>query len=361
MLGLLYTGYPRSRLPDQLQAHAITRSIPLALAAVSRLLTRTPFHSRLNRCAVAYFDYEVARCLRRHDVLVGLSGQSLRSFRRAVQLGSKTVCERGSSHILFQDQILKEEHDLWGFHYRPIDRQVIDQELQEYELCDRIAVPSSFAERTFVERGIPQAKMIRNPYGVNLDIFRPWPKRDSRFRILFVGNVSLQKGIGYLLRAMALLRRLDCDLWLIGPTSPTMLQFVNNFILTNNLDQTVKLIGTVPYASLPDYYSQASVFVLPSVQEGLALVQAQAMACGLPVIATTNTGAAELFENGQEGFIIPIRSPEAIAECIETLATSPDLFNHMRALCLQRVHSTGGWENYGKRAIAHYCQLAGAA
>jgi glycosyltransferase involved in cell wall biosynthesis len=98
--------------------------------------------------------------------------------------------------------------------------------------------------------------------------------------------------------------------------------------------------------------------VLASVEEGLALVQAQAMACGLPVIATTNTGAEDLFTDGVEGFIIPIRSPEAIREKIEWMIDNRERRDKMSAAALEQVKSLGGWNRFGELVEDVYKTLA---
>jgi glycosyltransferase involved in cell wall biosynthesis len=97
---------------------------------------------------------------------------------------------------------------------------------------------------------------------------------------------------------------------------------------------------------------------LASVQEGLAMVQAQAMACAVPVIATKNTGAEDLYTDGVEGFIVPIRSPEAIREKIEWMIANPDLRDNMAAAALERVKSLGGWNQYGDRVDSVYREVA---
>jgi glycosyltransferase involved in cell wall biosynthesis len=87
--------------------------------------------------------------------------------------------------------------------------------------------------------------------------------------------------------------------------------------------------------------------VLPSIEEGLALVQGQALACGCPVIATTNTGAADLFTDGVEGFIVPIRDSDALATRMQQLAEDPSLQQRMSEASLARVRNLGGWKQYG--------------
>jgi len=112
----------------------------------------------------------------------------------------------------------------------------------------------------------------------------------------------------------------------------------------------------VARGDLHKHYSQASVLVLPSIQEGLALVQAQAMACGVPVIASENTGAADLFSDGVEGFIVPIRDARAIREKILALYENPAMREQMGEAALARVRKIGGWDDYGVRAADYYRQ-----
>jgi glycosyltransferase involved in cell wall biosynthesis len=95
--------------------------------------------------------------------------------------------------------------------------------------------------------------------------------------------------------------------------------------------------------------SRSHVLALPSIEEGLALVQAQAMACGCPVVCSTNTGGEDLFTDGVEGFIVPIRDPIALAARLQRLADDPDLQRSMREAALGRVRSIGGWKEYGDR------------
>jgi glycosyltransferase involved in cell wall biosynthesis len=103
--------------------------------------------------------------------------------------------------------------------------------------------------------------------------------------------------------------------------------------------------------------SMSHVMVLPSVEEGLAYVQGQAMACGCPVVATEHTGARDLFTDGKEGFIVPIRNPNAIAKRLQSLADSPDTRMSMSEAALQRVQSMGGWEQYGERMYRIFSEL----
>ena len=93
--------------------------------------------------------------------------------------------------------------------------------------------------------------------------------------------------------------------------------------------------------------SRSHVMVLPSIQEGFGMVQAQALACGCPVIATQNTGAQDLFNDNIEGFIVPIRNPSSIVEKLQFLADNTEIRELMSAKALAKVRNIGGWSSYG--------------
>jgi len=223
----------------------------------------------------------------------------------------------------------------------------------EYEEAHAITVPSQFARRSFVRHGIPAERVFVCPYGVDLSEFRLGVKTDNVFRVIHVGQINVRKGIGHLLRAVEpLVKKRRCELWLVGEIDAGVRGLLDRY------SGIFEYKGVCPRKSLWQLYSQASVLVLASVEEGLALVQAQAMACGVPVIATTNTGAEDLFTDGVEGFIIPIRSPEAIKERIEWMIDNKELRDKMAAAALERVKSLGGWDRYGECVVDVYKALA---
>ncbi len=316
------------------------------------LLGRRGFHGverYLNRLTVKSFDRWMASRLEPCDVFHCLSSFGLRSHRIAKErYGALTVCDRGSSHIGFHDEILAEEYLRWGIPYQPVDRALLDRELQEYNECDLIFVPSTFVYRSFVQKGVPEAKLRKISYGVDLRMFRPMPKSDDVFRVIYVGALSLRKGIPYLLEALCALPLPKFELWLIGAVQPEIKPFLAKY------EGKFKCFGEIPRAELHRYYSQASVFVIASIEEGLALVQAQAMACGIPVIATHNTGAEDLFTDGVEGFIVPIRDTDAIRDRLLHLYHHPDQLLEMAKAALHRVQLLGGWDTYGQRVISCY-------
>lgn len=345
----LFTGYPRLRIDPDLRPYALTRplfpviELTLARAGLMRL------SKLISRFSVRAQDEWVSRSLPDCDLVIALAQTGVKTFAVAHQRGIKTVCDRGSAHIVAQRQILHEEYALQGVRADPVPEWAVRRELAEYAQADMITVPSHFAYRTFVEQGVSPAKLAINPFGVDVRQFQPRPKPDSIFRVIYVGGMSLRKGVPYLLEAFAgaaMPPLPDFELLLVGGLQEEIVPWFHRYA------GRFRHVGQVPQSALPAYYASASVFVIASVEDGFGLVVAQAMACGLPVVATANTGAAHtLFEDGQEGFIVPIRDPAALREQTLRLYHDPDLRNRMSANALTRISHTGGWDQYGARAL----------
>lgn len=309
-------------------------------------------HGIANQTAVLnarIFDAWVASRIEDCDALIALSGCGLLAGQAVQRRGGRYVCDRGSSHIRYQSRILEEEYSRWGFKGEKVDPRVVGREEKEYAEADAITVPSEFARRTFIQLGINENKLRTIPFGVSLDRFRKTADpRPSSFEVLFAGTVGIRKGIPYLLNAFANLKHPMKRLRLAGPVEPQMRSLFSRFDLTN-----VDVLGRQTQEELARWMNVSHVMVLPSVEDGFGLVMAQAMACGTPVIASENTGGSDLFTDGVEGFVVPIRSPEAICERLTLLASNTDLQRQMAAAARSRVERLGGWKDYGR----HYADF----
>lgn len=304
------------------------------------------------------FDYHAALHLpRRPELVAAWSSYALHTLRRAKALGAKTVLEHGSSHIVYQDEILREEYDRVGMKcYDLAHPKIIDKELREYEEADFIDIPSQFVKETFLSQGVPEAKLLHVPYGVNLTNFYPVPKTDQTFRVIHCGNLSLRKGVHYLLQAFWELKLPGAELWLIGGLTDEIRPSLERFAAP-----AIKLLGTFPEIELHKYFSQGSVFCLASIEEGLAMVQPMAMACGLPMLITTNTGGSDIVRDGREGFIVPIRDVEALQEKLVYFYEHPEAARRMGEAARERVRTGLTWADHGEKMMAHFRRiLAGA-
>ncbi len=300
------------------------------------------------------FDRHAARHLPpQPEIMMGWSSYSLHTLRRAKELGAKTVLQHGSSHIVYQDLILREEYDRLGLEGHGFAHpQIIEKELLEYQEADFILIPSFFVKETFLQRGVPAAKLLHVPYGVDLSNFYPIPKVDKTFRVIHCGNLSLRKGVHYLLQAFWELKLPGAELWLIGSLPVEIRPFLKQFA-----SPAIRHLGPFPEPELHKYFSQGSVFCLASIEEGLAMVQPMALACGLPLIITTNTGGADLVREGREGFILPIRDVAALKEKILYCYENPEEARRMGEAGRRRVRTGFTWADHVDKLIVHFRRI----
>ena len=337
----LYTGYPSRKIPEALRPYAKTcpyLTVPMMLAGrygMERL------HRWLNVPATILFDKWLTRVLEPADVFHCWASYGLEATKRARQMGMKTVCDRGSTYIFHQQNVLRSEYYKWGQEPPNTSNALTIRELHQYDHADRITVPSSVAARTFPD----QSKLSIVPYGVSLETFKPMQKEDKTFRVLYVGALSLRKGIPYLMQAFKQCSTYNWELWLVGtPLKETVGMVTGN---------RVNVWGAVPQHQLPWFYSQASLVVMPSIEEGLALVLGQALACGTPVIATRESGVEELITDGVEGFVVNARDPQDIAKYLSRLSMYPDELEWMRKQITNR-RGDWHWRHYGTRMVEVY-------
>jgi glycosyltransferase involved in cell wall biosynthesis len=355
----VFTGYPRFKLRSESLPQGLIHTLPWTQGAYMAF----PWKHRLPQALVQQWEHVnaltfgawVARKLPECDLYVGLSGSTLPAGKKAHQRGARYVCDRGSSHIRVQDQLLREEHELWGVPFTGIDPRAIAREEAEYDEADCITVPSGFVLRSFLSQGVLFEKMRLLPYGVNLSRFQPVAEPAAgQFDVLFVGGMSLRKGVQYLVQAYQKISHPAKSLTFVGAPSQELIALLTARGLWPS---DARVLGHMPQTELKNLMSRSHVMVLPSIEEGLAMVQAQAMACACPVIASHNTGGEDLFNDGQEGFIVPIRDVDALADRLQQLADQPDLRAAMGQRALQRVQSIGGWRDYGEKAMTIYNEM----
>ncbi len=363
----LITNYPKFKtrywgVPDEKVV-----SLPLSLVlnkAIQKIggdkLTRKSLpllHRLFSKAAVRHLDGST--------LVHGWSSCSLPGIHWAKQNNIPFLLERSSAHIKSQSQLLHAEYEKLGLNSNEspeILSEIVEQELREYELTDKVAVPSYFVKHSFLEQDFPQQRLIYNPFGTNIKTFSPGIKQDNVFRVVYAGTLSVRKGIHYLVKAFMQANIPNSELCLIGGATPETPQ------LLARSDERVKCIGHIPEPKLADYYRNSSVFVMPSLEDGFAYVISQALACGLPLICTTNTGGTDVLQMNSAspqrvnnkideypaGYIIPPGDSEIIASLLTELASNPDLLKQKQQAALAFPPQTLSWEAYSQRAIAHY-------
>jgi glycosyltransferase involved in cell wall biosynthesis len=195
---------------------------------------------------------------------------------------------------------------------------MVRREMREYVRTTRIVVLSTFCARTFYDQGIARDRIGVLPLGVDVSAFQPprdvidarlcRVRRGDPLRILYVGAISYQKGLLDLARVIASVSRENFRFLLVGKVLPEARVLVGR--LRAHANVTVR--DKVPQATLPLQYREGDLFLFPTIQDGFGVVLAQAKASGLPIITTPNSGGPDVLRPGCDGWIVPIRDPDAI-------------------------------------------------
>ncbi len=214
--------------------------------------------------------------------------------------------------------------------------------------ADRI-ICASEGEREALVRlyGVPRQRIALVPCGVDTDRFRPLGQARSRRRldlplgepiVLFVGRMEPLKGIDILLRAVAQMEG-RFSVLVVGGDDRDALRRAQLQALAAQLgiSRRVSFLDAVPHDQLPLYYSAADVCVVPSYYESFGLVALEAMACGVPVVASRVGGLRETVQDGQTGYLVAWRCPEPFAERLELLLGNEPLRRSLGRLARSAV------------------------
>jgi glycosyltransferase involved in cell wall biosynthesis len=288
------------------------------------------------------------------------TGFCLESLRAARRRGAVTLVDIGTRHPRAWRQSAIEECSRFGIRDREgaamLTETLLRRMDREFETCDRIVVPSSVSRRSFAERGLGDKTTVLLT-GVDSEFFSPpaAPRTEPpRFRVCYVGRVQMAKGVAYLLQAWKRLALPHAELVLIGEVQPAAEAVLRTFA-----DSSVRFAGILPPQEVAKCYRESDLFAFPSVSEGLAEVVLEAMATGLPVVATDTSGANDCLEHGKEGLIVPVRDVDAMADAILWCYQHRDEGRAMGRAARSRIESQFTLAHYIERQIGLYRSLAG--
>lgn len=273
-------------------------------------------------------DWFLANVMRPCDICIGIGTVYLKAFEAAKRNGAITILEWGSKHIIEQKKqfgIIKEG-----------DR-FTERELRQYDVCDYISIAANHVRDSFLMHGFGEQRLLVNPYGVDLSQFAPTQCTDE-YDLIMVGGWRFEKGCDLITQ---LVEKWGYHFLHVG--SLVNMDFPKNSNMTH--------YDSVDQSELARYYAKAKVFVLPSRSEGLALVQAQAIACGLPVVCSKETGGADLREELKDKrWVVEMESltieafETAVAEALLLAKTQEEKRNYAGE-DLKNL----SWNAYGKR------------
>jgi starch synthase len=288
--------------------------IGLCTYAASRLLGTFQGESLRFRL-LPWFDRWVLKQLQPGDHMISSYGYANASFKFVRHHGGKTFVDAGNSHIENFWEILTEEQRRWKSPYPPVSRFWYERSRGMLADVNYVLAPSTYVSSSYLARGFKPEQILRNVYPVDLSRFQPeaHSRKERPLRVINTGSLSLRKGTPYLLEAFALIRRNHPSARLL--LTRDIREDVKP-ILSRYKDLPIDWSPSLPHDQLVERLRSADVYVLPSLEEGLARAALEAMACGLQVVLTPNSGANDFVAPGVNGEVVPIRDAPATAEAI---------------------------------------------
>jgi glycosyltransferase involved in cell wall biosynthesis len=327
---------------DRLKLHPIGELASLLRSKLGDAGAEAVLHRRNDRFQRSIPDADLAGS----DVVVGFDTSSWLIAARVRSLGRKFILDRSIGHPLAKERIftdLRERYPAWVSTVPKKAADHIAEEEDEHRLADLIVVPSAFVGKTLTSQGVPDAKIRVVPFGTDLSMFKPSDARRPVGRVifLFVGSLSARKGVPTLLEAWRAAAMVDAELWLVGSGALPESEIAD-------LPSGVRLLGPQSRDQVAALMRAADIFVFPSFFEGLAQVQIEALASGLPVIGTRESGAEEIVRDDHNGFVIAAGNAAVLADRMKQLEGRPPELARLRGTVLAERPRLG-WSIYGDR------------
>jgi glycosyltransferase involved in cell wall biosynthesis len=320
------------------------RPLPAGVELIETLRpagVKIPFRALGFDRAVALHDRRAARLLARRrgaiDVVHGWPLGSERTLAAANRLGVPSLLERPNAHTEFAFAEVERERRELGLgedpsspHTRNPER--LAREQREYDSATRLLCPSDFVASTFRDAGVPAERLARHRYGYDPARFDAAGREDDgrQFTVAFVGRGEPRKGLHYALRAWLDSGAAESGRFVIvGAIDPDYREVLAPLLAHPSVDERGHVAD--PAALM----RSCDALVLPSVEEGSALVTYEARACGCVLVVSDRTGAVAT--DGVDAFVHAARDQDALTGHLRTLATDPEQRGRMRAAALERA------------------------
>ncbi len=264
------------------------------------------------------FDRAVAGVLEPAEAFTGFVGQALSTFQKARKMGCRELeLQAANSHV---DNVLAKHAQArkqWQLEGSWLNEAQAVRTRKEYDMADRIVVASEYSRKSFLERGIAPERLHRIRLHTNPRFQPPAAHTpDGVFRVVYVGSVTVYKGVPLLLEAFSRLQG-QTELTLVGGYgSRGMNRCMGEWM---QRDARIRL---APGDPLPHLH-KADVCVHPSWEDGWAYSAAEALASGVPMVVSEDTGMKELVKEGVNGYVVPTGKWEPILERLEYLRSHP--------------------------------------
>ncbi|NNF57303.1 MAG: glycosyltransferase family 4 protein [Rhodothermaceae bacterium] len=317
---LAYYLTPRPRAGDE-----PGRTVSLAPFVALRRFTPLRFHPSWTSWGKGeYFDRAVARCLKAEghgpaESFVGFVGKTLYSFRQAAACGAERLeLIAVNSHVDALWRQHRQAAQQTGIHDSWLNAAQRRKTLREIERADLVHVHSEYTRRSFLDAGVPERKLRRMTLRVDGRFVPPEERpEDGTFRVVYIGRLEATKGVTLLLDAFARLSVRRAELTLMGGWSSRAMRRAVSARLARD-----PRVSVAPGDPLPVLH-RADVLVHPTFEDGFGYAPMEALACGVPVVVTEDTGMKEYVREGVNGYVVPTGDVDALIERMEHLARTP--------------------------------------
>lgn len=312
-----------------------------------------------NMRALALHDYIVSRRLERlaHqiDIIHTWPNAALRTLKVAARLGIPTVLERPNTHTRYAYETVLRESERLGVHL-PSNNEysnktdVLRKEEEEYQVADYLLCPSDFVRQTFLDQGFSSAKLMRHHYGYDEKLYypaiAPTAAKERGLTVLFAGDCAVRKGVHFALEA-----------WLKSPA-----RLKGTFLIAGKFlpAYAEKLSGMLSHPSIqvlgfrhdiPELMRRSDVFILPSLEEGSALVTSEARGSGCVLVVSEASGA--ICKHMENALVHRVGDVETISRQMTLLHEDRALLGRLRSNSLSSVHEIT-WNAAGLRLLQVY-------
>ena len=310
-------GVPCERITESGELDAPRRNRvqlgPLARARAAARLGRTSAAWRIWSTSVR-FDARAAERLPAAEQLIAFNGTALAQMMQARQLGYDT-CSLVSANSHFR-KVLR-QHELAHRQYpleRPWPRLLLKRNLAEYDIADRLLVSSRYIRDSFLEQGFPEQRLVSFPLTPD-PRYQPFtddpPPAPATFNVVYVGSLTVHKGVPLLVDAFRRLPFEDMRLVLIGGWKTRAMR---RFIETARVADP--RISVAPGDPLPRLRT-AGLCAHAAYEDGFAYAPAEALACGVPLVVSADTGMSELVGVSGRGAVLPTGDLGALSDALE--------------------------------------------
>lgn len=285
------------------------------------------------------------------DVVQSVMGYGTEFFARVKNKRVLKVVDCQNSHPTTYYGYWQRECDIWNPGEKlPIPRYMFARMNRELLDADLLLCPSVFVRDTMLLNGIPEEKCVLTPFGVDTSVFKPRQNPPKMPRFINIGGIGLRKGHQYLFRAFQEVKKRipEAELICVGGYKHDIGEERRKW------EGSFRHKKSLPHSELAQLIQTCTALVLPSVEEGFARVIPESMASGLPVIATYESGATTVVQNGVEGIIVKGGDCAALTEAMLRLASDSELCRRMGEAAVKKGAIRNNWQDYGDRLLEEY-------